>query len=49
MQALKGRRHGRARISETKEIERTCEVDGQEVSFRDLFRRQAERLARAIV
>jgi CRISPR-associated protein Cas1 len=31
------------------EIERTFEVDGQEVSFRDLFRRQAERLARAVV
>jgi CRISPR-associated protein Cas1 len=31
------------------EIERTFEVEGQEVSFRDLFRRQAERLARAIL
>ena len=31
------------------EIERTFEVDGQEVSFRDLFRRQAERLARTVV
>jgi CRISPR/Cas system-associated endonuclease Cas1 len=30
------------------EIERTFEVDGQEVSFRDLFRRQAERLARTL-
>jgi CRISPR-associated protein Cas1 len=31
------------------EMERTFEVEGQEVSFRDLFRRQAERLARALV
>ena len=36
-------------VAYEEEIERPFEVDGREVSFRDLFRRQAERLARAIV